>query len=223
MGNEMLASLSDACLARLGEVLLTKPVVSGEVLYELGAPLQNVIFPQDGLISLQGRLADGRSVEKVPLGRDGMAGFETLFDMNRAQCSAVVVISGTASWLPRHLLPELERDFPCFAPAMRACMARIFKRMSQSVVCAAAHNAAQRIATWLLAADDRIAGTTMDLTQRDLADVLGVRVATASDACHRMMQSGAIRYSRGSLTVTDRARLQAHACECYEAGKVTFG
>lgn len=214
MRNEILASLSDRCRAYLETRLLTKPVISGEVLYVHNSPLQNVIFPHDGLISLQASVTNGRSIGVMATGCEGMIGFETFLGLDRSPYGAVVVVSGSASWLPTGEFVELEREFPCVAPAMRGYMAGVIKRFAQVVVCTSIHTAAQRIASWLLTADQRVAGRVMDLTQRDLADILGVRLATASEACHKLMEAGAIRYTRGSLSVVDRDRLVAHACAC---------
>ena len=215
MHNEILASLSDPCRDFLEARLLTKPVISGEVVYVHNSPLQNVIFPHDGLISLQATVAGGRSIGVMATGREGMIGFESFLGLDKSPYGAVAVVSGSASWLPAGEFVELEKEFPCFAPAMRAYMAAIIKRFAQAIVCTSIHTAGQRIAAWLLAADQRIAGRVMDLTQRDLADILGVRLATASEACHKLMEAGAIRYTRGSLSVVDRDRLATHACGCF--------
>jgi CRP-like cAMP-binding protein len=217
--NRILASLSDACRDHVDKRLMTKPIISGEVLYVHNAPLQTIIFPHDGLISLQSTLRGGNTVEQVAIGRDGIVGMEAFFGHERSHGSAVVVVSGLASWLPVHECVAMERLFPCFAAQVRDCMGKMFAHLMRSVTCASVHNAPQRIATWLLSADDRTAGTAMDLTQRNLADILGVRLATASEACHRLMEAGAIRYSRGSLSVVDHDLLRQHACECYDAGR----
>src|SRR3546814_14684551 len=80
--------------------LLTKPVMSGEVLHDPSAPLIHVIFPHSGIISLQGMLSDGRTVECVSVGNDSLLGIEYFLGEKFFLHHAAVAISGSASWLP---------------------------------------------------------------------------------------------------------------------------
>src|SRR5829696_1781728 len=48
-----------------------------------------------------------------------------------------------------------------------------------------------------------------------LAQNLGCRRATVSESARALQQAGLIRYSRGRITILDRDRLQAAACQCY--------
>jgi CRP-like cAMP-binding protein len=182
-----------------------------------GAPLQNLIFPVDGLVSLQLTVADGRLVENIALGRDGVLGAQVLIGETQLSSTAVTVISGHAGWLPIPDFLEAMENFPCVRPAVLACMARMMRRLMQGVACASVHSAVQRIATWLLHADDRLLGESFHLTQRTLADIFGLRPATVSDACNKLLSVGAIHYSRGKLEILDRPLLEAQACECYQA------
>jgi hypothetical protein len=45
--------------------------------------------------------------------------------------------------------------------------------------------------------------------------MLGVQRATVSLTAGRLQKAGFIGYSRGRVTVTDRAGLEAAACACY--------
>ena len=215
--NQIIAALSEDCRAVLAPRLMTKPIRAGEVLYVAGSPARSLIFPHDGMISLQTRLSDGRMIEQGQVCRDSMAGSEALLGVERAPAHAVVVLSGEASWLPVADLMEARQRFPSLDRAIQAHLARTMARTAQAVVCASVHTASQRIAGWLLRADDMILTDSLQLMQRSLAELLGLRLATVSEACSRLMRAGAIRYSRGSLTIIDRALLVSQACECYEA------
>lgn len=216
-GNALFSALSPECASFLTERMLTKPIISGEVLYEPDTPLLSLIFPHDGLISLQTTLQDGRTVEKMSVGRDGFVGLEYLFGESRFPSHAVTVIPGQASWLSVHDLAAAQEKFSEIKPLLSGYALRTYQRLMQTIVCASLHSASQRIATWLLHAEDCSQSSSFDLTQRTLANIFGLRLATVSDACARLQSAGAIDHSRGTIRIVNRTLLEEQACECYEA------
>ena len=50
--------------------------------------------------------------------------------------------------------------------------------------------------------------------------MLGSQRTTVNEAAQGLQKAGAIAYSRGRITVLDRAALEHAACECYRAGDV---
>ena len=215
-GNMILASFSPDCRAFLAPRMLTKTIISGEVICEAGAPMLNLIFPHDGLISLQCVLKDGSYVEKMSFGGDGIAGFEYVLGSTHSKCRSSVIVSGQASWLSVQDFKRATEQFPCIVPALLAYSARKLELVAQAVVCASAHVAVQRISTWLLLAAERSRTGHLDITQQTLSNVFGLRLATVSAACNRLMALGAVHYSRGLLRVVDHNMLEEQACECYE-------
>jgi Mn-dependent DtxR family transcriptional regulator len=79
------------------------------------------------------------------------------------------------------------------------------------------HTTQQRLARWLLMTRDRMETDELPLTQELLARMLGVRRATVSDTARALGAAGLIRYTRGRITITDRAGLEAAACEDYSS------
>lgn len=53
------------------------------------------------------------------------------------------------------------------------------------------------------------------MTHEFLAQMVGVRRATVTDSAIELQQLGAINYGRGLMSVLDRSKLEAAACECY--------
>jgi Mn-dependent DtxR family transcriptional regulator len=58
------------------------------------------------------------------------------------------------------------------------------------------------------------------MTQELIANMLGVRRQGVTESAGKLEREGLIRYSRGLITVLDRARLEKRACECYSVVKV---
>lgn len=199
------------------ERVLTKPVYSGEVLFESGAPIIHIIFPHSGIISLQAILNDGRTVERTSVGReDAVSITEYALGQRFAPCRAVVAVSGRASWLPVDDLDLMLSNCSEMRDLVQKGHMRLIRSLIQSVACASVHSASQRLATWLLCAWDRADTHQLDLTQRTLADIFGLRLATISDACSRLNAAGAIDQGRGNLTIINRELLKKLACECYD-------
>jgi Mn-dependent DtxR family transcriptional regulator len=57
------------------------------------------------------------------------------------------------------------------------------------------------------------------MTQELIANMLGVRRETVTEAAGKLQDAGVIQYSRGRITVLDRPALEARTCECYAVVK----
>lgn len=57
------------------------------------------------------------------------------------------------------------------------------------------------------------------MTQELIADMLGVRREGVTEAAGKLQKLGVIEYSRGQITVLDRAKLEKLCCECYAVVK----
>jgi CRP-like cAMP-binding protein len=91
----------------------------------------------------------------------------------------------------------------------------LFAQVLQSVACNAMHRVEQRCARWLLMTHDRAETDTFDLTEEFLAEMLAVRRASVNAVGNSFQKDGLIRYTRGKITILDRARLEAASCEGY--------
>jgi Mn-dependent DtxR family transcriptional regulator len=66
---------------------------------------------------------------------------------------------------------------------------------------------------------DRLQGDELIMTQELIANMLGVRREGVTEGALKLQKAGLIRYSRGHITVLDRAGLEARTCECYAVVK----
>jgi len=215
--NWFLAALTPQCRAFLHDRLVAKDVIAGQLLFKAGEPIEALIFPLDGIISLQTEIGQDQRVENLAVGLDSVIGAQVLMGETHHGQTAVALLSGKTLWLPKQDFIEALELFPCVRPAVSASMARGVRRLMQGVACANVHSAVQRIATWLLHVDDRVSAGGFDLTQKTLSEVFALRPATVSDSCSKLLASGAIHYARGRISILDRACLLQHACACYEA------
>ena len=214
LANQLLAALSPACQDFLAPCILTKPIAAGEVLYEAGTPLQYLIFPCEGLISIQFQAEDRDNIEVHAVGTNGMVGSSILLDRQDFLGRAVAIVSGRAAWLPKPVVDAALERFPCIRPAISTYLDRVIQELMQSVVCASCHPARQRIASWLIHASRVSQVSRLDVTQQTMGSILGLRTATVSETCSALHNKGAISYSRGSIAVADPDLLRSEACGC---------
>jgi CRP-like cAMP-binding protein len=88
---------------------------------------------------------------------------------------------------------------------------------TQLAACNRLHEVVERLARWLLMSQDRIGSDNLPLTQEFLAQMLGTRRASVTEAAGSLQKTGSIEYSRGSVGILNRRMLEESACDCYEA------
>ena len=94
--------------------------------------------------------------------------------------------------------------------------------MAQTAVCNRHHSLDQQLCRWLLLSLDRLQGNELVMTQELIANMLGVRREGVTEGACKLQQAGLIRYSRGRISVLDRAGLEKRTCECYAVVKKEY-
>ena len=89
-------------------------------------------------------------------------------------------------------------------------------------MCGHLHPVQKRLCRWLLMAQDRIGSDRLPFTQKFMADILAVRLASVSEAARPLQQAGLIHYNRGDLRILDRPGLERVCCGCYRIIKERF-
>ncbi len=217
-GNRLIQGLNpddrDALLA------IATPVefAPGHVFSEPDDAIEHLHFIDSGFCSSVAVLEDGRTVETLMIGREGVLGVVASVVPHHAHTRSVAQIAGTARRVDAAKFRALSAQRPGVRDAVADYMARLQGELEQSAACNALHHAGQRFAKWLLRCHDRVEGDTLNLTQEYLASMLGSQRTTVNEAAQGLQKAGAIAYSRGRITVLDRAALERAACECYRRG-----
>jgi CRP-like cAMP-binding protein len=186
------------------------------VLYEAGKPVEQIYFPHNAVVSLVAVMQDGRVAETGTVGREGFTGSETILgNDDTANSRCLVQVAGMASKVPLSTLRAFIDERPHARQLLLAYTRALLAQVLQSVACNATHSVEQRCARWLLMTHDRAATDTFELTQEFLAVMLSVRRASVNVVGNSFQKAGLIRYSRGKITILDRAGLEAASCECY--------
>jgi CRP-like cAMP-binding protein len=185
------------------------------VLYKGGEPIKHVYFPDDGLISLLVVMDDETVREIGVIGHEGMLGTALALGMKTTATRALVQMPGTAMRMKaRALRDELGRG-GALPDVLRRYAHALFTQVSQSAACVSTHAVDERLSRWLVMTHDRAPGDEFEMKHEFMAMMLGVTRSVVTRAAGRLQQGKMISYTRGRVTVLDRNRLEATACECY--------
>ncbi len=208
--NHLLGALPAEDYDRILANLELIPMPLGESLYESGIQMGYVYFPINSIVSLLYVMEDGSSAEIAVVGNEGVVGVSLFMGGETTPSRAVVQSEGHAYRMRGPLLKLLR-----YTQAL-------LTQMAQTAVCNRHHTLDQQFCRWLLLSFDRLNSNELVMTQELIANMLGVRREGVTEAAGNVQKAGLIKYSRGHITVLDRAGLEARACECYAVVKKEF-
>ena len=217
--NHLLAALPAEDYERLLPHLELVPLPLGWAVYESGNEQGYVYFPTTSIVSLLYVMQDGSSAEIAVVGYEGVVGIALFMGGETTPSRAVVQSAGYGYRLRASVLKtEFGRGGELQHLLLRYTQTLI-TQMAQTAVCNRHHSVEQQLCRWLLLSLDRLPSNELTMTQELIANMLGVRREGVTEAAGHLQAAGLIHYSRGKITVLDRAKLEARVCECYAVVK----
>ena len=217
-GNRLLARLAgdvrECVLARCESCELEL----GQVLMGPGMRATYAWFPLDAIVSL-GIPAAGQphSFGVALVGAEGMVGIPLLLGSTASSLRAVVMRPGAALRIPVPAFRVQLSESEDFRNRLQRYVLVSLTQLAQGAVCTRYHRVEERLARWLLMAQDRAPHGPVHATHEFLAATLGVRRAGVTRAAAMLQQRQLITYRRGVLTILNRDGLEDAACGCYVA------
>jgi CRP-like cAMP-binding protein len=220
--NHLLAALPREEYGRLLPRLESVSLPFMGVLYEGGEPIRHVYFPDDGLISLLIVMKDETVREIGVVGNEGMLGAALTLGMKTTTTRALVQLPGSAVRMKAGALREELGRGGALQNVLQAYAHALFTQVAQSAACVSTHAVDKRLSRWLLMTHDHAPGDGFEMKHEFMAMMLGVTRSVVTRAAGLLQKEEMIRYTRGRVTVLDRGRLEAAACECYGAVKAEY-
>jgi CRP-like cAMP-binding protein len=217
--NLLLAALPAAEWERAGQNF--KPIFMplGDVLCEPARLANHIFFPTTAILSVSCVLVDGRADALTLIGREGFASVEVFLGSPTPPSRAAVVSEGWGYRIRRELLGLACEQ----AGSMRSVLLRYAQsyitQVGQTIVCNRHHSVIQQLCRWLLMFMDRQGSYELPVTQEVIAELMGVRRESVTQAAGKLQIAGCIRYHRGHISVLDRTGLESSSCECYRVAK----
>jgi len=213
--NRVLLSIPDNEFWALRPHLELLDFDSHQILHEAHEVLHYAYFPNDGLLSLVVVFAEGKTVEAGIVGKEGVVGLPALAGLSRSPLREVVQITGGGLRIALSTLRELMATAPQLRYQLERFSVLLGLQVAQTAGCNRLHDVEQRLARWLLMAQDRVSTATLPITHDFLATMLGTDRPSVSLAAGVLQKAKVIEYNRGSVRIVNRAELERISCECY--------
>ena len=221
MNNRLLKSLSARDLSILQPHLVDVELPVRTLLHEAGGEVSHAYFVESGLVSLISAAGPNR-IEVGIVGCEAMTGLSAVLGVSRNLHETVVQVSGDSKRIAVADLRACMAEHPTIAAPLLRFVYAFMAQISATALANGRNTVEQRLARWLLMANDRLSGAEITLTHEFLAVMLGVRRPGVTVALHMLEGAHAIRSKRNSITVTDRARLKAVAGPSYGASEALY-
>jgi CRP-like cAMP-binding protein len=196
---------------------------AGDTLYDMDSISDRTWFITSGIVSLLTTTEAGEIIEAAAVGREGAVGLSGVTKRNGMAFSAQVQISGEALQIDAKTLQIMLEQESAFYKLLFEYTHTLSEQIALTFVCNRFHATEQRLARWLLMAQDRVCSDSVVLTHDNIGQLLGISRSCVSLAAGALQRRGLIHYVRGHVSILNRRGLEDVVCKCYEAISRTIG
>ena len=213
--NRLLGLLAPDDLAALSARLEPVELTRGEVLIRANEPIESILFPDSGIISIVSLTKNKRRIEVGIFGHEGMADGSLLAGVDRVPFESFVQVAGRGRQITAQLFLQALLERPNIAKLLLRYTHVFGIQVAQTALTNSNYTLEQRLARWLLMCHDRVDGDEVPLTHAVLGIMLGVRRSGVTKATQMLQGNGVINARRGHITILDRTALIALAGSSY--------
>jgi CRP-like cAMP-binding protein len=217
--NRLISSLT----SKSRELLLTHAVPVDlplkTFLYRADETPSDAYFITAGMVSIVTTMVDGETAEVGVIGNEGMVGGIFLLGPGKVSTSAFMQLEGKGLRIPFSHLRHVYQSSEEVRDRLLEFVQEQTLTVNQIAGCNRLHEAEERLARWLLMAQDRTQSDILNFTQEFLAMMLGARRTTVTLIAGSLQRAGLIEYSRGRVKILHRENLESAACDCYKITK----
>lgn len=214
--NRLLKALPEKDYLQCFKKLERVELVYGDTIYETGAVIKHVYFPESGIVSLLSTVEEQSTLEVGIVGSEGMLGLPVFLGVKTSNNLALVQGVGTAMRMTTaDFLTECASGEE-FTRILKRFTHSLMTQTAQSAACNRYHPIDARMARWLLMTHDRMRTGKFQITQEFLSNMVGVRREAVNKAARSFHDQGLISYKRGKLSILDLKGLKVIVCDCYK-------
>ena len=214
-GNRLLQALSRADLNLISPHLVQTPLHVRDAFERPNKPIEEVCFPETGVVSVIAVHPGGRRIEIGLIGCEGMTGSAVVLGSNRTPHETYIQVAGEGYRLPVAKLRELMAKSPTLQGVLLKFVQAFMVQTAHTAIANARGTLTERLARWLLMAHDRVASDELALTHEFLSLMLAVRRPGVTEALQSLEHAGLIQCARGLIIVLDRKGIEHIAGSYY--------
>jgi CRP-like cAMP-binding protein len=207
VGNRILSRLSRADLALLRPHLETADLPLLMPLEKANSRIDMIYFIDKGFASV---VADGpgkRDIEVGLIGREGMTGLAVVLGDDRARHATYMQAAGAGRRISAAGLRKAVAESASLRQSLLRCANAFLIQATETALANGRSKNEERLARWLLMADDRIDGGEVPLTHKLLGVMLGVQRSAVTATVQALERAGLIKAGLRVITILDREGL----------------
>ena len=174
-----------------------------------------VYFPESGFASIVAIQSAKKQVEVGLIGREGMTGTVVVLGNSRTPHSTFVQAAGSAQCIKSADLRKALDASKSLRDLLLKYVQAFGVQATHTAICNAQSKLDQRLARWLLMAQDRLCTDLIPLTHEFLSLMLGVHRPGVTGALKALQKIGVISGARGQIKIENRKGLERVAAESY--------
>ncbi len=213
--NRLLSSLSTGDFDLLAPHLESVTLELRKMLEKPNKRIEAVYFPETGFASVVAIQRGGKEVEVGLIGREGMTGLPIVLGNHRSPHAIYIQAAGNGHCIPASQLRQAMQESLSLRDSLLKFVQAFGVQTTHTAICNARSRMDERLARWLLMAQDRIQSDVLPLTHEFLSLMLAVRRAGVTVALNALRERGLISYRRGEITIKDRKGMARVAGEAY--------
>lgn len=212
--NRILSRLSARHKALLQPDLEPVTLTLRQVLETPNKPITHSYFINYGLASIIATNSHKR-LEVGLIGCEGFTGLPIVLGNDRSPHQTFIQVAGDAMRISADRLRGAVLQSRSLERALLGFAHSFMTQTANTALSNGTSTLEERLARWLLKANDRLRGDEIPLTHEFLSLMLGVRRAGVTVGLHYLEQRGLIRLARKQIIITDRAGLKTAANGTY--------
>jgi CRP-like cAMP-binding protein len=205
--NKVLAALSPEDFALLEPHLEPVSLDLRQMLEPANKPIKHSYFLNHGLASVIAIGKNGSRLEVGLIGREGMTGLPVVIGNDRSPNETFIQVQGDGSRIKSDELRGAIRESRCLHNVLLKFVHDFMILTAHTALSNGTATAEERLARWLLMAQDRLGGDEVPLTHEFLSLMLGIRREGVTVSLNALKRKGLIRLMRGCIQIADRRGL----------------
>lgn len=217
--NKLIRRLSEADFATVRPHLERIGLKARDMPVRANRRISHVYFLESGQFSVLAKVSGAEPIEVGMICREGMS---DMVPDQRTPFDTIVQVAGDAHRVDAAFLSKTAVNSPTLSDLVMRYHRAKMVQISYTALSHGSSTVPQRLARWLLMMHDRLDGDELPLTHEVLSWMLAVRRAGVTEALGRMAESGAIRASRGKITILRRKLLIELAAGSYGPAEAEY-